>query len=105
MYIYFLFSHSIAEYNDADLVGLFMPFGNVISAKVFIDKNSNLSKCFGKKIFFFLIQFNPNQFFLLGFVSYDNVESAQTAIRSMNGFQVLNKRLKVQLKKVRDRPY
>lgn len=65
MYIYFLFSHSIAEYNDADLVGLFMPFGNVISAKVFIDKNSNLSKCFGKKIFFFLIQFNPNQFFFV----------------------------------------
>lgn len=42
---------------------------------------------------------------LAGFVSFDNAESAQTAIRSMNGFQVLNKRLKVQLKKVRDRPY
>ena len=40
-----------------------------------------------------------------GFVSYDNADSAQAAIRAMNGFQVLNKRLKVQLKKVRDRPY
>lgn len=40
-----------------------------------------------------------------GFVSYDNPESAQNAIRSMNGFQVMNKRLKVQLKKVREKPY
>ncbi|KAH7644145.1 cugbp elav-like family member 2 isoform x3 [Dermatophagoides farinae] len=72
--------HLPAEYSDYDLITLFAPFGNVISAKVFIDKNSNLSKCFG-------------------FVSYDNPESAQNAIRSMNGFQVMNKRLKVQLKK------
>ena len=47
-----------AEYSDYDLITLFAPFGNVISAKVFIDKNSNLSKCFGKLLllfdFFFL---------------------------------------------------
>ncbi|KPM07636.1 RRM domain containing protein [Sarcoptes scabiei] len=42
---------------------------------------------------------------LPGFVSYDNPESAQNAIKSMNGFQILNKRLKVQLKKVREKPY
>lgn len=76
----------LVEYGDTDLIGLFAPFGQILSAKVFIDKNSNLSKCFG-------------------FVSFDNVESAQTAIRTMNGFQVLNKRLKVQPKKVRDKPY
>lgn len=74
------------EYGDADLIGLFAPFGQILSAKVFIDKTSNLSKCFG-------------------FVSFDNVDSAQAAIRTMNGFQVLNKRLKVQPKKVRDKPY
>lgn len=34
-----------------------------------------------------------------GFVSYDNPKSALDAIRHMNGFQVLGKRLKVQLKK------
>jgi RNA recognition motif-containing protein len=34
-----------------------------------------------------------------GFVSYDNPQSAQTALRSMNGFSVLGKRLKVQFKK------
>ena len=42
-----------AEYSDYDLITLFAPFGNVISAKVFIDKNSNLSKCFGKLLLLF----------------------------------------------------
>ncbi|CAL1274523.1 unnamed protein product [Larinioides sclopetarius] len=80
--------HLPQEFNDTDLAQTFMPFGNVISAKVFIDKQTNLSKCFG-------------------FVSYDNPSSAQTAIQAMNGFQIGMKRLKVQLKRSKDasKPY
>jgi hypothetical protein len=72
--------HLPSEFNDHNLAQAFQPFGNVLSAKVFIDKNTNLSKCFG-------------------FISYDNALSAQNAIKSMNGFQIGIKRLKVQLKK------
>lgn len=35
-----------------------------------------------------------------GFVSYDSVISAEAAIEQMNGFQIGNKRLKVQHKRV-----
>lgn len=38
--------------------------------------------------------------FYAGFVSYDSVISAETAIEQMNGFQIGNKRLKVQHKRV-----
>ncbi|XP_076246116.1 CUGBP Elav-like family member 1 isoform X3 [Calliopsis andreniformis] len=80
--------HLPQEFSDTDLVSTFVPFGNVISAKVFIDKQTQLSKCFG-------------------FVSYDNAASAQAAIQAMNGFQIGMKRLKVQLKRSKDasKPY
>lgn len=44
---------------------------------------------------------------VVGFVSYDNVASAQTAIATMNGFQIGMKRLKVQLKRPKNenKPY
>lgn len=37
---------------------------------------------------------------ITGFVSYDSVISAESAIEQMNGFQIGNKRLKVQHKRV-----
>ncbi|XP_054878442.1 CUGBP Elav-like family member 1 isoform X3 [Poeciliopsis prolifica] len=80
--------HLPHEFGDQDLLQMFLPFGNVISAKIFIDKQTNLSKCFG-------------------FVSYDNPVSSQAAIQSMNGFQIGMKRLKVQLKRSKNdsKPY
>ncbi|EDQ89884.1 uncharacterized protein MONBRDRAFT_16599 [Monosiga brevicollis MX1] len=72
--------HLPQEFNDQALAATFLPFGNVISAKVFVDKMTGQSKCFG-------------------FVSYDNPASAEAAITAMNGFQIGMKRLKVQLKR------
>lgn len=44
--------HLPRDLTDADLATLFAPFGNVISAKVFVDKKTSDSKGFGKKCFF-----------------------------------------------------
>lgn len=78
--------HLPSEFGDFDLTTMFSSFGNILSAKVFVDRYTNLSKCFG-------------------FVSYDNPESARAAIQTMNGFQIGPKRLKVQLKRKPDKPY
>lgn len=77
--------HLPHDLTDADLATAFNPFGNVISAKVYVDKFTGESKGFG-------------------FVSYDSVISAEQAIEQMNGFQIGSKRLKVQHKRVSKPP-
>jgi CUG-BP- and ETR3-like factor len=73
--------HLPHDLTDADLATAFAPFGSVISAKVFVDKVTGESKGFG-------------------FVSYSTSTAAEAAIASMNGFQIGNKRLKVQHKRI-----
>lgn len=102
--------HLPHDLTDADLATAFNPFGNVISAKVYVDKYTGESKGFGKgfrtrggrtvldhahrpSLIF-------HWFLFLGFVSYDSVISAEQAIEQMNGFQIGSKRLKVQHKRV-----
>ncbi|CAM8988251.1 unnamed protein product [Rhodiola kirilowii] len=68
------------EFGDQELANAFQSFGRVLSAKVFVDKATGISKCFG-------------------FVSYDSPASAQNAINVMNGYELGGKKLKVQLKR------
>ncbi|XP_042517662.1 RNA-binding protein BRN1 isoform X2 [Macadamia integrifolia] len=80
--------HIPQEFGDQELANAFQPFGRVLSAKVFLDKATGVSKCFG-------------------FVSYDSPAAAQSAINTMNGCQLGGKKLKVQLKRdnKQNKPY
>ncbi|XP_059625769.1 RNA-binding protein BRN1 [Cornus florida] len=72
--------HIPQDFGDQELASAFHEFGRVLSAKVFIDKATGVSKCFG-------------------FVSFDSPAAAQSAINMMNGHQLGGKKLKVQLKR------
>ncbi|XP_039061878.1 RNA-binding protein BRN1-like isoform X2 [Hibiscus syriacus] len=72
--------HIPQEFGDQELANAFQGFGRVLSAKIFVDKATGASKCFG-------------------FVSYDSPAAAQNAINTMNGCQLGGKKLKVQLKR------
>ncbi|KAI3800969.1 hypothetical protein L1987_29069 [Smallanthus sonchifolius] len=72
--------HIPQDFGDEDLANAFQGFGRVLSSKVFVDKATGVSKCFG-------------------FVSYDSPTAAQSAINTMNGYQLGGKKLKVQLKR------
>lgn len=77
--------HIPNDMTNQDLYTYFAAFGNVVSARIMVEKESGRSRGFG-------------------FVSYDNVESSNAAIKGMNGFQVGRKRLKVQHKKEKNAP-
>lgn len=68
-----------ATFSDYDLCGLFHSFGKIVSAKVIVDLNTQMSRGYG-------------------FVSFDNPDAAQMAIDVMNGYAIGKKKLKVQLK-------
>ncbi|KAK0161481.1 hypothetical protein PV327_009947 [Microctonus hyperodae] len=80
--------HLPQEFSDLDLATTFVPFGNMLSAKVVVDLKTNMSRCFG-------------------FVSYDNPTSAAAAIQTMNGYHIAAKRLKVEHKRAKEagKPY
>ncbi|KAA6395609.1 MAG: hypothetical protein EZS28_008860 [Streblomastix strix] len=58
---------------DVDLFNLFSPFGQVLSANIFLDQETGISKGFG-------------------FVSYENPISASNAVLIMDGYELVQKR-------------
>jgi len=72
--------HFPKEWRNEDLYSAFAPYGRIVSANIFLDKETRESRCFG-------------------FVSYDNPHSAMAAVAAMNGQQIGSKRIKVELKR------
>lgn len=93
---------------NQDLFNYFATFGNVISARIMVEKETGRSRGFGTLLLLRGAAFVYDEVMQTderatglssGFVSYDNAPSADAAIKGMNGFQVGRKRLKVQHKK------
>ena len=72
--------HFPKEWRNEDLYHNFAPYGRIVSANIFLDKDTGESRCFG-------------------FVSFDNPQSAQNAASALNGQQIGQKRMKVELKR------
>jgi CUG-BP- and ETR3-like factor len=67
-------------FSDTDLAALFANFGNVLSSHIQRDKSTGASKGFG-------------------FVSFDNQQSANAAIASLDNFVLSGRKISVRLKK------
>eukprot|EP00277_Geminigera_cryophila_P026955 CAMPEP_0179461358 /NCGR_PEP_ID=MMETSP0799-20121207/44108_1 /TAXON_ID=46947 /ORGANISM="Geminigera cryophila, Strain CCMP2564" /LENGTH=139 /DNA_ID=CAMNT_0021263929 /DNA_START=65 /DNA_END=481 /DNA_ORIENTATION=- len=77
--------HIPITWADSDLAQCFAPLappGNLLSATVFKDKTTGVSKGFG-------------------FVNYDNPNSANNAITAMHGMAIEGKKLRVEIKKTK----
>lgn len=73
--------HIPNHFTNLDMYNLFCHYGNLLSVRIMVEKESGRSRGFG-------------------FVSYDNADSAALAIKNLNGFVVGSKRLKVQHKQM-----
>lgn len=71
--------HVPNEWGQSELLRHFGDWGHILSARVAVDKTTGRNKGYA-------------------FVSYDNVNSAVTAVQQMNGFLAGSKRLKVSIK-------
>eukprot|EP01138_Halocafeteria_seosinensis_P004966 gb/GECG01005078.1/.p1 GENE.gb/GECG01005078.1/~~gb/GECG01005078.1/.p1 ORF type:complete len:296 (+),score=25.81 gb/GECG01005078.1/:1-888(+) len=76
--------HIPNDMTNRDLYNYFSAYGNVISARIMVERETGRSRGFG-------------------FVSFDNREAAENAISGMDGFQIGRKRLKVKHKEERNR--
>jgi RNA recognition motif. (a.k.a. RRM, RBD, or RNP domain) len=61
--------HIPNHYTNLDMYHLFLPYGNLLSVRIMVERDSGRSRGFG-------------------FVSYDSAESAAMAIKELNGYPV-----------------